>query len=153
MTSCQDEADCKVNNGETIFDGMSAPVRYSLSKEMLTSAPDDFALMSAEEEVEKTQAISFWTENRFPPTIAILDIGCTRAMGSRRAVDYFCNYVDSHPNCGLWYSFEATKSKFYFANSQKASCSQKLVIYMYDRAWAIHNTEFDIVKKEKSLCL
>ena len=36
MTSCQDEADCKVNNGEMIFDGMSAPVRYSLSKEMLT---------------------------------------------------------------------------------------------------------------------
>ena len=147
MTSCQDEADCKVNNGEMIFDGMSAPVRYSLSKEMLTSAPDGFALMSAEEEVKETQAISFLTENRFPPTIAILDIGCTRAMGSRRAVDYFCNYVDSHPSCGLWYSFEATKSKFYFANSQKASCSQKLVIYMYDRAWAIHNTEFDIVEE------
>ena len=147
MTSCQDEADCKVNNGEMIFDGMSAPVRYSLSKEMLTSAPDGFALMSAEEEVNEMQAISFLTENRFPPTIAILDIGCTRAMGSRRAVDYFCNYVDNHPNCGLWYSFEATKSKFYFANSQKASCSQKLVIYMYDRAWTIHNTEFDIVEE------
>ena len=147
MTSCQDEADCKVNNGEMIFDDMSAPVRYFLSKEMLTDAPDGFALMSAEEEVKEMQAISFLIENRFPPTIAILDIGCTRAMGSRRAVDYFCNYVDNHPNCGLWYSFESTKSKFYFANSQKASCSQKLVIYMYDRAWTIHNTEFDIVEE------
>ena len=147
MTSCQDEADCKVNNGETIFDDMSAPVRYSLSKEMLTDAPDGFALMSAEEEVKETQAISFLTENRFPPAIAILDIGCTRAMGSRRAVDYFCNYVDNHPDCGLWYSFESTKSKFYFANSQKASCSQKLVIYMYDRAWTIHHAEFDIVEE------
>ena len=84
MTSCQDEADCNVNNGETIFDGMSAPVRYSLSEEMLTDAPDGFALMSAEEEVKEMQAISFLTENRFPPTIAILDIGCTRAMGSGR---------------------------------------------------------------------
>ena len=44
----------------------------------------------------------------------------------------------------VWYS---TKSKFYFANSQKASCSQKLVIYMYDRAWTIHHTEFDIVEE------
>ena len=147
MTSCQDEADCAVNNGETIFNGMSAPVRYSLSKEMLTKAPDGFALMSAEEEVKEMQAISFLTENRFPPTIAILDIGCTRAMGSRRAVDHFCNYVDNHPDCGLWYSFEATKSKFYFANSQKATCSQKLVIYIYDRAWTIHHTEFDIVEE------
>ena len=56
---------------------------------MLTDAPDGFALMSAEEEVKEMQAISFLTENRFPPTIAILDIGCTRAMGSRRAVDFF----------------------------------------------------------------
>ena len=155
MTSCQDEADCVVNNGETIFDDMSAPVRYSLSKEMLTKAPDGFALMSAdgfalmsaEEEVKEMQAISFLTENRFPPTIAILDIGCTRAMGSRRAVDHFCNCVDNHPDCGLWYSFESTKSKFYFAKSQKATCSQKLVIYMYDRAWTIHRTEFDIVEE------
>ena len=64
MTSCQDEADCKVNKGEMIFDGMSAPVRYSLSKEMLTSAPDGFALMSAEEEVKETQAISFLTSRQ-----------------------------------------------------------------------------------------
>ena len=82
MTSCQDETDCKVNNGEMIFDGMSAPVRYSLSKEMLTSAPDGFALMSAEEEVKETQAISFLTENRFPPTIAILDIASRQLLQS-----------------------------------------------------------------------
>ena len=60
---------------------------------------------------------AFHTENSAPPTVCILDLGCTRAMGSRRAVEAFCSYVDSHPNSGLWSEIQPTSSRFFFANS------------------------------------
>ena len=49
------------------------------------------------------KGLAFHMENSAPPTVCILDLGCTRAMGSRKAVDAFCRYVGSHPNSGLWY--------------------------------------------------
>ena len=39
------------------------------------------------------EGVAFHTENQMPPTVAILDLGCTRAMGSRNAVNAFCDYV------------------------------------------------------------
>ena len=45
------------------------------------------------------EGVAFHTENQMPPTVAILDLGCTRAMGSRNAVNAFCDYVDKHD---LW---------------------------------------------------
>ena len=59
------------------------------------------------------KGLSFHTENSAPPTVCILDLGCTRAMGSRKAVDAFCRYVDSHPNSGLWYEIHPTSSRFF----------------------------------------
>ena len=38
--------------------------------------------------------LAFHTENYAPPNECILDLGCTRAMGSRKAVEAFCRYVD-----------------------------------------------------------
>ena len=89
----------------------------------------------------------FHTENSAPPTVRILDLGCTRAMGSRRAVEAFCSYVGSHPNSGLWYEIQPTSSRFFFANSQQSKCSEKLVIFMYDNGWNTQFTEFDIVEE------
>ena len=66
-----------------------------------------------------------------PPTVAILDLGCTRAMGSRNAINAFCDYVDKH-DCGLCYKIEPTSSRFFFAISQQTKCTEKLVIHMYD---------------------
>ena len=86
------------------------------------------------------------TENRMSPTVAILDLGCTRAMGSRNAVNAFCEYVDEH-DCGLWYKIEPTSSIFFFANSQQTKCTEKLVIQMYDKAWNVQTTEFDTVEE------
>ena len=63
--------------------------------------------------------LAFHIENSAPPTVCILDLGCTRAMGSRRAVEAFCRHVDSHPNSGLWYEIQPTSSRFFFANSQE----------------------------------
>ena len=92
------------------------------------------------------EGVAFHTENQMPPTVAILDLGCTRAMGSRNAVNAFCDYVDNH-DCGLWYKIEPTSSRFFFANSQQTKCTEKLVIHMYDKSWSVRTTEFDIVEE------
>ena len=76
-----------------------------------------------------------------PPTVAILDLGRTRAMGSRNAI-----IVDKH-DCGLWYKIEETSSRFFFANSQQTKGIEKLVIHVYDKPWNVHTTEFDIVEE------
>ena len=52
-----------------------------------------------------------------------------------------------HPDCGLWYRLDQTTSQFTFANSESASCKQKIVVCMYDRDYAIQSTEFDIVEQ------
>eukprot|EP00435_Cladocopium_sp_Y103_P056656 s2077_g19.t1 len=101
----------------------------------------------AEPTVACENGIAFHNENNAPPTVCILDLGCTRAMGSRRAVEAFCHYVDSHRNCGLWYEIQPTSSRFFFANSQQSKCTEKLVIYMYDHGWNTQFTEFDIVEE------
>ena len=92
------------------------------------------------------EGVAFHTENQMPPTVAILDLGCTRAMGSRNAVNAFCDYVDNN-DCGLWYKIEPTSSRFFFANSQQTKCTEKLVIHMYDKSWSVRTTEFDIVEE------
>ena len=92
------------------------------------------------------EGLAFHTENQMPPTVAILDLGCTRAMGSRNAVNAFCDYVDKH-DCGLWYKTKQTSSRFFVANSQQTKCTEKLVIHMYDKSWSVHTTEFDSVEE------
>ena len=91
--------------------------------------------------------LAFHTENSAPPTVCIFDLGCTRAMGLRRAVEAFCSYVDSHPNSGPWYEIQPTSSRFFFAISQQPKCTEKLVIFMYDNGWNAQFTEFDIVEE------
>ena len=93
------------------------------------------------------RGLSFHTENSAPPTVCILDLGCLRAMGSRKAVDAFCRYVGSHPNSGLWYEIHPTSSRLFFANSQQSKCTEKIVIFMYDHGWNSQFTAFDIVEE------
>ena len=93
------------------------------------------------------EGVAFHTENQMPPNCGkFLDLGCTRAMGSRNAVNAFCDYVDNN-DCGLWYKIEPTSSRFFFANSQQTKCTEKLVIHMNDKSWSLHTTEFDIVEE------
>ena len=93
----------------------------------------------------KEEGVASHTENQMPPTVANLDLGCTRSMGSRNAVNALCDYVDKH-DWGLWYRIEQTSSRFFFAHSQ-TQCTEKWVIHMYDKAWHVHTTEFDIVEE------
>ena len=93
------------------------------------------------------KGLSFHTENSASPTVCILDLDCTRAMGPRKAVAAFCRYVGSHPNSGLWYEIHPTSSSFFFANSQQSKCTEKIVIFMYDHGWNSQFTEFDIAEE------
>ena len=106
-----------------------------------------FSFHTVQTDLACENGLAFHTENSAPPTVCILDLGCTRAMGSRRAVEAFCRYVDSHPNSGLWYEIQPTSSRFFFANSQQSKCTEKLVIFMYDHGWNTQFTEFDIVEE------
>ena len=106
-----------------------------------------FSFHTVQTDLACEKGLAFHTENSAPPTVCILDLGCTRAMGSRRAVEAFCRYVDSHPNSGLWYEIQPTSSRSFFANSQQSKCTEKLVIFMYDNGWNTQFTEFDSVEE------
>ena len=81
------------------------------------------------------------------PTSMVLDLGCTRAMTSWRAAKDLMEFCDQNPDCGLWYRLDQTTSQFTFANSESASCKQKIVFCMYDVDYAVQSTEFDIVEQ------
>ena len=81
------------------------------------------------------------------PTSMVLDLGCTRAMTSWRAAKDLMEFCDKNPDCGLWYRLDQTTSQFTFANSESASCKQKIVVCMYDVDYAVQSTEFDIVEQ------
>ena len=69
-------------------------------------------------------------------------------MGSRTAVNHFCQHIDRQGNnTYLWYEIKPTTSQFSFANSQTSKCTEKLVVYMSDYYGSIHCTEFDIVEE------
>ena len=81
------------------------------------------------------------------PTSMVLDLGCTRAMTSWRAAKDLMEFCDQNPDCGLWYRLDQTTSQFTYANSESASCKQKIVVCMYDVDYAVQSTEFDIVEQ------
>ena len=109
------------------------PAQFESSEQTEESSEKDGVFSFHTQQVDACEkGLSFHTENSAPPTVCILDLGCTRAMGSRKAVDAFCRYVDSHPNSGLWYEIQPTSSRFFFANSQQSKCTEKIAIFMYD---------------------
>ena len=42
------------------------------------------------------------------PTSMVLDLGCARAMTSKRAAQGLLEFCDAHPDCGLWYRLDQT---------------------------------------------
>ena len=81
------------------------------------------------------------------PASMVLDLGCTRAMTSWRAAKDLMEFCDQNPDCGLLYRLDQTTSQFTFANSESASCKQKIVVCMYDVDYAVQSTEFDSVEQ------
>ena len=124
------------------------PSQYESSQQSEESSEKDRAFSFHTNPVDACETgLAFHMENSAPPTVCILDLCCTRAMGSRKAVDSFCRYVDSHPNSGLWYEIHPTSSRFFFAHSQQSKCTEKIFIFMHGHGWNSQFTEFDIVEE------
>ena len=51
-----------------------------------------FSFHTVQTDLVCEKGLACHTENSAPPTVCILDLGCTRAIGSRRAVEAFCRY-------------------------------------------------------------
>ena len=70
------------------------------------------------------------------PTYVILDSGCTRAMGSRFAIDRLVQACQQHPKRDhIWFSKQPCSSKFSFANGEQSTVKERLVIHFRnDRA-------------------
>ena len=78
-----------------------------------------FSFHTIQTDLACENGLAFHTENSAPPTVCILDLGCTRAMGSRRTVEAFCRYVDSHPNMdsGMKFSQQVQDSSLQIHNN------------------------------------
>ena len=64
------------------------------------------------------------------PTYVILDSGCTRAMGSRFAIDRLVQACQRHPKRDhIWFSTQPCTSKFSFANGEQSTVKERLVIH------------------------
>ena len=137
-----------MNTGVGYSSQEEKPSQYESSEQSEESSEKDCSFSFHTDPVDVCEkGPAFHVENSAPPTVCILDLSCTRAMGSRKAVDSFCRYVGSHPNSGLWYEIHPTSSRFFFANSQQSKCTEEIVIFMYDHGWNSQFTEFDIVEE------
>ena len=74
--------------------------------------------------------LSEYIDLRWNPTYVILDSGCTRAMGSKYAIDRLVRACQNHPNADLvYFTREPSQSRFSFANGQQSSVHEKLIIH------------------------
>ena len=79
------------------------------------------------------------------PTYVILDLGCTRAMGSRSAIEKMRDALRKEVYPNYYIEILPTNSNFNFANSQSASCTEKCRIWFpFSPAFW---TDFDIVEE------
>ena len=78
------------------------------------------------------------------PTHVILDLGCTRSMGSRKAINAFLKAWKDKGNQAELLKSDAS---FKFANSHGTDCSQKIRIW-FNTSPAIY-TDVDIVEEGK----
>jgi hypothetical protein len=76
------------------------------------------------------------------PTYVISDLGCTRAMGSRIAVNAFVAVAGTF---GMKYEFLPTSGTFNFANSQSTRCTEKLRVWFPTQPPV--STDFDITEE------
>ena len=70
----------------------------------------NFSFMATENHV-------FFITQPLTPTSMVLDLGCTRAMTSRVAVQDLMNFCEKNTDYGIWYTTDETTSQFTFAIS------------------------------------
>ena len=82
--------------------------------------------------------MAFHTENQMPPAVAILDLGCTRAIASRNAINAV---FDTTMKRGA----QDLSMRMRIHNNGSALRSLSFAC-TYDKAWNVHTTACDIVE-------
>jgi hypothetical protein len=118
------------------------PRADELIKTMSNPSSKSFMAEQATKESETSDAFLL---KEVAPNLAVLDLGCTRAMVSRVAATYFMEYVDADHTCGITYELLPTESRFNFANSETTCCHEKLRLHFNDRRKL--STDFEIVEQ------
>ena len=76
------------------------------------------------------------------PTYVVLDLGCTRSMGSRKAIDAF---AEAAPAYGISLVFHPCKTTFVFADSETSEVAEKCIVHFPTRPPC--STEIDVLEQ------
>eukprot|EP00438_Fugacium_kawagutii_P016051 Skav221531 [mRNA] locus=scaffold1813:43:5619:- [translate_table: standard] len=153
MFSCSDHSDSeKVMNVPTV----STQNRMTCkTRDTVYTVPKDNQMAHAYlnyQHGEQDSLLCEYIDLNTHPTYVILDSGCTRAMGSRFAIDRLVQACRQHKNSQLiWFETEPCSSRFSFANGEQSTVKEKLVIYFkptYSNTGWI-STSIDILDKGK----
>ena len=88
------------------------------------------AFLNYESNVQNT-LLTDYVDMSTNPTFVILDSGCTRAMGSRFAIDRLVKACMNHRYSHLIkFTKEASNNRFSFANGESSHVKEKLIIHL-----------------------
>ena len=97
-----------------------------------TESASDFtehAFLNCEDHVEQCLLCEY-IDLKTHPTFVILDSGCTRAMGSRFAVDRLVEACRRHPkSSNIYFTTQPCHSHFSFANGEQSHVAERLIIH------------------------
>ena len=107
------------------------------------------AFLNYESNVQHT-LLTDYVDMSTNPTFVILDSGCTRAMGSRFAIDRLVKACMNHRYSHLIkFTKEASNNRFSFANGESSHVKEKLIIHLknpkHPNGWV--TTTVDILDK------
>ena len=110
---------------------------------------DSHAFLNYETNVQHT-LLTDYVDMSSHPTYVILDSGCTRAMGSRFAIDRLVKACQNHPfSHMIKFTKEDSHNRFSFANGESSNVKEKLVIHLknpkHPTGWI--TTSVDILDK------
>ena len=110
---------------------------------------DGHAFLNYESNVQHT-LLTDYVDMSSNPTYVILDSGCTRAMGSRFAIDRLVKACMNHRYSHLIkFTKEASNNRFSFANGESSHVKEKLIIHLknpkHPTGWV--TTTVDILDK------
>ena len=113
------------------------------------SEPSDHAYPNFHHDIKLT-LLTEYIDLKTHPTYVILDSGCTKAMGSRYAVDRLVHACKQHKDShNIWFSTESCFSRFAFANGEQPTVRERLIIHLRNRTsttgWI--TTSVDILDK------
>ena len=139
--ACRHFAELESDRHDGYHDDQEDEVRYN-----------GHAYLNYETNVQHT-LLTDYVDMSTHPTCVILDSGCTRAMGSRFAIDRLVRACQNHPYSHMIkFTKESSYNKFSFANGESSHVKEKLVIHLknpkHPTGWI--STSVDILDKGRA---